>query len=200
MKKPRRNGFTLIGGLVGGLVLTLSVSMVVMAFGSSKRLSTLQRQKALAESYATELLEAFRSMTGMQLNNYLSSNPINAAILSAYPLCAHINILDRNSNEVLNADPRADLGPTRLDGENGPANRFYSVQVINMQTRLFVDAHCNKTPCQGPAPACDPVTNANQYQYNPLDPRERFFVTVGVSWVPQGLPPKRTVFSTVIPE
>ncbi|MBI4403289.1 MAG: hypothetical protein HY537_03970 [Deltaproteobacteria bacterium] len=185
------------------IVLTLLIGASVSS--SVRAMAMRVRNRQVAEAYAAELLEAFRSKTGTTISDYLKKNPATGSTTALYKLCAHINILDRNASSgtnrvLLNSDPNADLGTSPLDGPTADlaANRFYSIQVINILNNppTFESQHCNKvfgTPDDGTH-----YDIADDSRIN-----ERLFITVGVSWVPKGgdkMNPERLTLSTVIPE
>ena len=188
-------GFGVLEVLIGGTVTILAILAINQVLVSTRRATALEQRRILAESYTTELLEFFRSLGNAQLSAYLQKNPITGLatpVTNLYPLCAHINILDRSGSSavnrlILNADPIADIGPSLFDG--GPprlsVNRYYQVQVVDITTMVVNAAACGQPPTY--------VLGAN----------ERFLVTVGVTWVPAGQDVsgvQRMVATTVLPE
>jgi len=105
--------------LIAAVVLSTITIGIILLFARSvnqaRDLSLFHHKRLLAEAYVTELLEFFHSLTNDQINQHLKRNPFSLSTLSAdlYPLCAHINILDRTKVPpvLLNPDPLATLGP-----------------------------------------------------------------------------------------
>lgn len=158
------------------------------------------KNRTTAETYASELLEFFVSHTSDQLKRYLEINPVDGLStggLGAYPLCSHVNILDRVRGAVLNSDPIAEL-PVFNDA-GAPiglkANRFFQVQIVDMTTMNVRRDICDKTARQiflfGRAPAAGETTG--------LAENERFLITVGMTWPGGRNNIERVVLSTVIP-
>ncbi len=168
------------------LVITAFLGSIVGAL-SSRNQSVRLYKRNLAQIYATELIELFRSKNTSELASYLLN--------LGHPLCAHINIIDRdNNNTIINADPNVDLGPTQLDlviDENTvkPANRFFLVQVMDMNTMLPDNSKCNRTDYDALLTELEAETT------------KKFFVTVGLSYFPmrESVDPERVVLSTIIP-
>jgi hypothetical protein len=183
----------------GQTLITVLISLVLVAAGywyyskavAENHGAVVKSQETLvASSFASEGAELFRSLTNTQLNNYLFNNAAKFAA-GPIPLCAHINILDRTSGQILNRDPLADLPATnrlnRSTAATQNANRYYQVQIVE-GTTLAVD----------PA-ACGRVTPYN-FAANPT---KRFRVTVNVTWLPKGGgvdQVQRAVVSTLLPE
>jgi len=199
----------LVAALLVGGALFYFVSNLVTAF----RAQTVQNKKILATAFVSEGLEFFRSFRDDQLRSYIITNPISAA-LASYPLCAHINILDRDSGNIINRDPLVDLPRGNgLEVEaNGPANRYYQIHVVNLaqNTAAAVGTAANDSIsfrndlCGqrledilifGQLPAAVPP----QVQ---LTDEERFMVTVGISYFggPRGDLLQKLSLSTVLPD
>jgi len=177
------------------LNIVLSVVIVAGAFVAFNRgLMSLEnrtlraRQSLVAETQAMELLELFRSFSTAHLKDYLSTNPVSASF-GAYPLCSGINLIDRGSGNILNEDPIATLPSSNLPTHESSAlhpNRFYQIQVVDAVTLAV-----NKDAC---AETAATVT---------LGADDRFMISVGVSWVPNGKKPeevRRVVMSTLLPD
>jgi len=178
----------LIAGILVSLI-TLGLNQLLIA---TRRSAALAQRRILADTYTTELLEFFRSLTSTQLSDYLKKNPVTGSTATPYPLCAHINILDRAGSSgtnrlIVNADPLADLGTTLLDNPvpRLSVNRYYQVQVVNIHSLVVNAAACGAPPTYT------------------LAPDERFLVTVGVTWVPMQKDTddiQRMVATIVLPE
>lgn len=173
---------------VGGMILIGALVYYMRATKQVSKQRTASRQLVTAELLAQELSEAFRSLeSGATLRNYFQTNPVNGT-LSPYLLCAHINVLDRNNNSVLNPDPRADLAASTLDGGSPKlrANRYYQIQVIDLNSMTVDPSFCGKKITDPPA----------------LSANQRYLISVGVSWVPKeaGLADLKTVsLATLLP-
>lgn len=162
----------------GSLIVIFSLLGAITGLSSSRAQAIRIYKKNLAQIYATELIELFRSRTGVEIANYLGQ-------FNNYPLCAHMNILNRSNNTIENPDPNVDLGSNQLDIDitNKRANRFYIVQVIDVN-----NLQPNSQKC-------------GQSGYS-LSDNERFLITVGVSYYPtqESTTVERVVLSTIIPE
>lgn len=177
----------------------------MMAQSHTQRGLRQARQAFAAQAYSVELMEFLRSHSHRQFKLYLARNPIDNLKMGgkgAYFLCAHINIIDRTVIDggytLRNPDPIAEL-PVSVMGNPkvipGP-NRFYMVQVVDARTLEVNKALCEKTARSlylfGEAPVAGQDTELGEF--------ERFFITVGVSWLPAGMDsPKRIAMSTMIP-
>ncbi len=200
-----RSGSTLLSVVFAAVILAAGIVGLLMTQSMWRDKAIALNETIIAESYATELLEFFRSFTDDGLRDYLSKNPINGntTVAGLYKFCSHINLLDRTSGTILNGDPVADLPPdNRLDARQGRANRFYQVHVVNIagtaaQDELIV----RKDLCAR--------TAKEIYFYNrtpdapiQLGKDEKLFVSVGVSWMTRTKRPmaKRIVLSTFLPD
>lgn len=178
-------GFSLLSTLCSIVILSIGFGIASHALSLSRKSAARLSKTLIAEAYAMELVEYFRSQTNGRLAQYLNENPVNGA-LSPYKLCAHINLLDRTTGILLNEDPLAALPPlSALDGATlgTKANRFYQVQVVDT-----ISLTVNTTKCGMAAGA--------------PGPNEKYFVTVGVSWVTPdnpSEPPHRVVLTTLLP-
>lgn len=197
-------GLSLLGVVVASAIISIAVLIFAQSFSSTKKLGNYYQMRNVAEGFASELLETLVSLSNNQLVNYLASNPVNASY-APYPLCAHINIIDRanstvTSPAILNLDPIANLADSVIDNSQSAkliANRFYRVQVVNASTLVETTSACGlyTTTVSG-----SPGANGNYYR---LFPNERFLVTVGVSFVPPGKDEtnaERVVLSSLLPE
>lgn len=141
-------------------------------------------QDALAQIYASELLEFFRSFeSSTKLKQYLKDNPTGTG--NAYFFCRPVNVLDRATGNTLNPDPLANLPPSRLLS----AFRFYQVQVFNASNKAPDNSWCNRSFDD---PSFDLSGNET----------ERVMVTVGVSFAPDPHDPskvKQVVLSALLP-
>ena len=162
---------------------------LLSSLNSDSRTIQATLQKVQAEHLATELLEYFQSYSSAEMQSYLATNPMGGK--NAYPLCAHINLLDRRqqctADEIqrgtcviedilFNEDPVAAIPPHLLPA--GPStsfstrpNRFYMVQVVDLETMAVRKD------------VCDQAVTAKSFS---LGPNERFLITVGVTWFPPG--------------
>lgn len=203
----------------GSLLITLSVSAVILFASSFYFLKSLQggavttgvlSDTATAEWYAIELLEFFRSHTSDQLKAYLALNPFQDTTCPGcgpYPLCAHVNYLDRKEGKILNEDPLAYLpSPNLMDAGDGAlkANRYYQVSVVDMTGTATDDAmrlqknFCAMTAKQVYLSQRTPVPGETKE----LGAQDRFLVTVGVTWVPKGktvAEERHVVLTTLLP-
>ena len=171
--------------LMASLAIT-SVGLILFT-SSGTRLSNASRRLKdyiAAEALGMEVLELFRSQTSARFQQYLQTS----GTAGPYLLCSHNNILDRVSGTVTNPDPLADLPSVTLGENSSPKlspNRFVLVEVVDMTTMQPNIADC----------LLDATTVV-------LGPNERFYVTVGVSWIPKGknvADVTRVVMSTIIP-
>ncbi len=170
-----------IAATVAAGIVLYSVATLTKATSS---VATQDLETVVADAYASELLELFRSETPTGFEAHLITNPVNSS-LGAYPLCAQINIADTStSGNILNRDPLADIvsapitsGSSTLlppyreiatatgPGQNLP-NRFYQAQVVDMTTLQVDTSYCGQTI----TPTFSLGTN------------ETYLVTVGVTW------------------
>lgn len=194
-------GMSIIGGVVAAVITMLAVFCFSKSLISYRKSAIGVRDTQIAEAYAAELLEFFRSHKSDQLKEYLKLNPIGGG-LEPYPFCAHVNILDRTADKIVNEDPLAALPTfTGLPGSgNLRANRYYQVQIVNVKTLAVNKARCADTAksiyLNGRIPVAPNETIA-------LSSEERFLITVGVTWVAQRMNKedvKRVVLTTLIPE
>lgn len=178
-----RRGVTLISAVVAAVIVAGSAFIAFSALNQSRGVSLGNSEQLVAQLWASELAEFFRGHhSSALLKTYLQTNPVGGA--NPYPLCSHINILDRVSKKIANPDPLAELPPQSGLNE---ANRFYQVHVVNLDTLQIVKSpYCSQT-------ATAAVLGAN----------ERFLVTVGVSWLPRSggttTEVRRVVQSTIVP-
>ena len=93
---------------VASLILLLGFHHVGMGYVLNRNVSKRKAKNLKALAYASELLEFMRSNSVDQLTDYLAVNPINSAKVP-YRFCSHINLLDRDSGNVLMVIP---LPPT----------------------------------------------------------------------------------------
>jgi len=185
--QEKQSGYIIIAIIVLAGIAAACFLYFARTIRQSRELSVIHHRTLLAEAYSTELLEFFRSLSSTQLNEYLKGG--SATLL--YPLCAHVNILDRAKDppQILNPDPLAELGPSFFSSPDPKKvmNRWYQVQVVDLLTlepKAFV--------C-GTLTPYNFLTNAN----------DRYMVTIGVSWVPSGKTlnePERIVMSTILPK
>lgn len=196
-------GFSLIGTVLATVLVTVSILYWIKSSVDSRNQQVVQKHSLVASLYASELLELFRSHKSDRLKTILSKHPTHS-LAAPYPLCAHINLLDRKSGKILNADPIAELPEGNLlDGATlqTRANRYYQVQVVNIKGDASNDAitvnpgACVKTAkditLSGRTPAAGESFT--------LTSDERLMVTVGVSWFPKGKKePQQVVISTVL--
>ena len=180
----QRRGATLVGTLIGAVVVLLSAKAFASVLSSAKHLEKSNRDRAYVQMHLAELIETFRSLgSGTFYNQYYRRLP------QAYPLCSHINLIDRTNipGNIINPDPNVELAPNfLLQGTSAGRrpNRFYQVQIINIQTLAI-----NTAPC---------MTGAPPYVYDPGG-NERFTITVGISWTdPKQADANREVLTTVL--
>ena len=187
--KNSKSGFGLLNILIAFLIVTIGVGFYFKSLSHNHTQVLKSQDQVIANRYAAELLELFRSMTGTQLNNYLFNN---AAKFTAgpVPLCAHVNILDRTTGSIYNLDGLATLPVSnKLNRGNNiiAANRYYQVQIIDRNTLALDNAACGRTT-----------------PYNFVaNPTKRFFVTVSVTYISRGgtnADVQRAVLTTMLPE
>ncbi len=202
--RQRAAGQTILSVTISIIILTAGFYFISGSLLSSRKASKPLEQKNLAENYAAELIESFFSISGTQLAGYLSAIPAVAGT-PAYPLCAHINLLDRvatgGTTVYLNRDPMADLPATsvleNLVDNKYHANRYYQVQVVDAPTLAVNAGACGYYTTAIPGPC---GVSGNNYV---LCAGERFLVSVGVSYVPAGKTEANVqsiVLTTVLPE
>lgn len=180
-------GFSILSLVIATAIVGAAFTYAQINNVSMRKIGLETADKVIADTYATELLEYLRSQPSMDLIEYLKTNPAGGA--GVYPLCAHINIIDRRTAAVINPDPLAALPANPLDGTAPQlrSNRFYQVNVIDLNSMTIkTDPYCNRTALNLPG----------------LTASERLLVTVGVSWVPKGqaaINARRVTMSTVLP-
>lgn len=201
LSKPK--GWSLISLVVGFLIIVMGSFIFARNIVAMRKHSLHLRQTLVAEMLAVELLEFLRSFTPDGLRTYLSTNPVNAT-KNPYPLCAHINLLDRTNSTpskilILNRHPAATLPISPLSDASNPmaANRYFQIQVVNARTLGFNRSYCDKRMTQ----IClfNRICSVGQTQ---LSEHERFLLTVGVSWFPKGKTTdvRRIVLLAITPE
>jgi len=173
----------------GTTLLSFAMATLIAASGfvhlgrtsvDARRQASLLHETVIAEAHATELVEFFRSFTTKELMSYLSRNPFSGH--APYTLCAHINILDRQTGQIFNEDPLAELplnGPLSQLDKRYSANRNYRIQVVNLKTMKIRKEVCGEAASNLSYSLPAPGKLA-------LLPEEKFLVTVGVSWIPSG--------------
>lgn len=182
-------GMVLLPTLACAVIVWFAAYYLLQSTSSSLNLSVGLQKKFIARQFASELLEYFRGLSTNDLVDYFA-NPSRAN----YQLCAHINLLDRAVTQqqvppapfIYNPDSTAALplnttSVSRLQPLADPwslANRFYVVQVIDVQTGIVDQTKCNL--------AISTLRTA-------LSPMQRFLVTVGVSWETRDMLPSETV-------
>lgn len=199
----RRDGFSVISSLISMVILLVVALQFSRSVASVRKLNSQIQQNLQFGMYASELVEYFRSMRPNQVFAHLGVNPVTGAtdVHSLYKLCAHINVLDRESGILANSDSIAALpeGLTRQKSKTNfdtRPNRFYIVQIVNLKTLQVNKTFCDRTTRK---PGGSLMTTGD------LGPDERIQVTVGVSWVTPSGPEssqgavERVVLTTVIP-
>jgi hypothetical protein len=188
----RKAGYSLISVTVASVIFFMGLLMFARSAASSRAESRDPMTRLLAETYASELLEYFRSLSTAQMSVYLSTNPYTklGTIRDRYPLCSYVNLLDRRHPphaNILNRDPLAVLPPTPLDAGDGElaANRYYQVRIINVRTNMIRTDVCGAIP---------------PYEFDFENrPNERYLVTVGVTWMAENKQwPKHIALSTIL--
>lgn len=207
----KQSGSTLITVAVSGVILFSSLFYFLRGLGQGGMASASLQNTTVAEWYAMELLEFLRSHRNDQLKGYLQENPFKKTTCSQcgpYPLCAHINYLDRKENFIVNEDPIAELPTSNpLNAGDGPlrANRFYQVSIVD----AVGDAEHDEMKLQKQfcAYTANQICLANleptAEEKIKLKPNDRFLITVGVTWVPKGktiAEEKSVVLSTLLPD
>ncbi len=216
-----KRGFTLISIVIGSVIFICSLlAYSSTSLYSRKSLKNLN-ETLVAEMYAAELLEFFRSMSCSQLQNHLNINPsvpqctnpgfrlANPALCSPYYLCSQINILNRTTGIISNPDGLAELPAMALDNPVGgnptKPNRFYMLQVVTLFGNQVSPVPQVCSP-GGPNPLRpDQICCKGQVgcPYVLGTDNSRFLVTVGVSWVPKLntiSKVKRVVLTTILPD
>jgi hypothetical protein len=178
---PNRSGISILSVLIASAMVASGMVLFLSSLSSSQGRINSAKQKAMVAASAAELLEYFRSLSSVQLNNYLQTNPVTRSTAAAqrYSLCSGVNVLNRSTGGVSNPDPLANTGDGPLQ-----LNRFYSVQVVDSVTLAARPAACGtKAP------------------YNfAASPTDRFLVSVGVSWMPIGkTEPELFSLSVILP-
>lgn len=204
-------GIGIVEILIGSTLLVLIFWLFGMLYSRSEKALSELHEKHLAHTFSVELLERFRSLTHLELRRYLRVNPVDGA-QPPYSLCAHINILDRSTDTLINPDPLATLPLSILDRGIASlgANRYFQVQVINIEepnelnlwpTATMGDVSTN------PTALTRNCTNANQclcaYNFSEicfnnqnslatcseggpglvkLNANQRFMISVGLTW------------------
>ncbi len=186
-------GISIVANLIAVVILVSALTFGLSALLGGRKASRKMEIKSVAENYAAELLETFLAFTTGQLAGFMSRAPAYAqptALVPPYPLCAHVNILDRAATPaggpptVLNPDPIAAL-PLNIPLGNLASpkfvpNRYYQVVVVDPVTLAINPNACGRLPSADPP--CG-VLPTGRYS---ICPNERFLVSVGVSFVPMG--------------
>lgn len=187
-----KRGISAVITLLATAAFATTLIFGLTAIQQSRKGTRKMELKNVAENFAAELLETFLVMTNEQFAGYLSrlpAYPQPTGGVPAYPLCAHVNLINRAATPaggppvILNPDPVAQL-PLGVPFENGAspkyqANRFYQVNVVDKNSLAVNSAACGY--------AVDPDGNCGVFssRYS-LCSNERLMVTVGVSFVPNG--------------
>lgn len=179
-----------------GVIIILASLYFNASSVSLRKQSQALSQSVYAEAQASELLEFFAAMSSNEALTFLRKNPLNrdfpapspASPFTPYKMCSHINIVDRESGKIINADPLADLpedSPLVVEKTKGKPNRFYQVQVVDAETLSLKPNYCKQEP--------GTFTLASN---------ERLLVTVGMTWVPLNTRPdelpRRVVLTTLL--
>ncbi|MCB0418647.1 MAG: hypothetical protein H6617_10195 [Bdellovibrionaceae bacterium] len=165
-RSPNQAGYALLSLLVAGSILSLSVLFAQSSLLQVRVQQVRVNRRLIAQSYATELIEYFRSMTNDLLLSYLRRTPSAA---SPYSLCQRVNEVDRRTGTIRLPDPLASLPQSATDNPVwglAAANRYYQVEVLDRLSLTPVSAACGQSPSS----------------YTRRE-NESFFVTVGVSWL-----------------
>ena len=163
-----KRGASLLSAVVGGVIITISVALSMVAQSSATKSEEHFRQAYLARLYAVELLEAFRSFnTQTKFLAYAKAN------WGANQFCDALNILNRDDGLKANASTLLDLPTTKLSNIDDKlnANRYVKFSVVDMTTKEV------KT-----APYCTQSING----LGILAANERIVVEVHLTWVPPG--------------
>jgi len=201
-------GISIIATLIATLIVVSALTFGLSALLGGKQATRKMEIKTVAENYAAELLESFLVFNSGQLAGFISRDPAYAqptALVPAYPLCAHVNILDRAATPangpptILNPDPIAAL-PLNLPFGNLSLpkylpNRFYQITVVDPTNLAVNNNACGRFV--DPNPPCG-VRPGGRYS---ICPNERFLVAVGVSFVPAGKTEaevERVVFTALV--
>lgn len=201
-------GSALLGVLLGGSMIAFVLFCYSYTSADIRRVEIQSYQAGHAQLMAIELMEYLRAMGTSRIIGHLAKNPHNGstALANLYPLCAHINLLDRVGNNLLNRDPLAEtvpnplLNPGQGTGLSLQANRYYQVQVINIQTQALNSSLCDRKMRNGSGQVLQPS--------DLMSTDERLFVTVGVTYMPRNpssttgsglITPQSVVLSSIIP-
>lgn len=198
----KERGATLLSVLIGSTITALGIYCFITNASLSVKSAAKMHDSVVAEAYVSELLEFFRSFKARQLREYLKKNPLtlSTSVTDLYKLCSHVNILDRDTNKLLNDDPLANLGPSTFASSLRLPNRFYQIQIVDMKTLALNSDLCDKTAAQiyfyGES---IPVSLPSKYQ---LKQSETFLITVGLSYFERtrsNPDVQRVVLSAVLP-
>lgn len=173
----------LAAALIAGGFFFFSRSMVVRSKSADQ-----SSRKVLAEGFASELLEYFRSLSSSKLNHYIQNN-------GNYPLCSRVNLLDRVTGVTALPDAIADLPSSALNNlePNSQPNRSYLIQVADWNAASPANTLVAVAAACGTSAPYDFALNSTHH----------YLVTVSVSWVPPGktvLEAQNISLSTVLPE
>ena len=170
--------------IVGMTLVGSALLMGVLSVRSNRQSENKTFRKVIAEQYASELLEFFRSLSSTEFKAYMQAS-------APYPLCPKVNLINSSvqpncANTFTQPDANAlisdpilgnslDCAPIQCPGNatqtcffNNGVNRYYQVQVLDISN--------NMQPVQA---ACGSVN------YN-LGTNERYSVTAVMTWAEKG--------------
>lgn len=159
-------GTSLISVLVATVILAGSFTYFLSFLQKRRELKSDQSRKLVLTGLAAELAELFRSHTQDSFTNFL-----RAGSRAQFFYCAHINLLNRASNQMMNPDGIADLPDYllqryfTLSPQNVP-NRFFQVTIVNLRDNLTPRANICSQRFSATLPTAD----------------ERYLITIGVTW------------------
>lgn len=153
--RQNRSGYILMN-VIGLVLISLTFAFAFSTVSSAQKDQRKTSEILIAQTFVSELLEYFASMTATQIES----------IYGSQQLCTYRNVLNRSSGSYFGSDTLANLPSNLLQNANNPANRYYRIDVIDVTTQTL-------RPC----PSTTTVLTANRLK------GEFFQFTVGVSWV-----------------
>lgn len=173
----RRGGF-LVGTLAAAAICVFALFYTLRALDPIRKTQAQTREMAIAQLFATELLETFVSLSSDQLQNILTADPT----LKLLNLCTYINMPNATNSATLNPLPIVNLpNGNPLDNQNVLSRRYFKIEVIDVKTLTPRTDVCAKLPSQIQLAGRSAISGAIV-----LTASETFKVTVGVLWKPKG--------------
>lgn len=163
-------GVSLVGVIVLTALIGIMVFMYIQQANSVRKREAMLQEQMYAQVHASELLETLRAFeTWTILNTYLATTP--------YSTCAHLNILNRGNNTVVNPLPIANVESSTLKN----VNRYVQIQFFDPNANSVESFWCNVAFNNRFGGFLRRVQGGINYDLNGSSDL-RALIVVGVSW------------------